>query len=456
MEVLRISITSQDDPAIIVTKNSNKAIAVLGDSITYTVSVANNTGMNNAGNVVLTDSLPEGLAYVDDSVTINGLSRPSGDITWGVPLGSVNANSTVIVTFQAVVTSIPANYMLSNIAHAAFTYLSPGNGNPIAAVVPSNTVTTTVYAPILSLSYRADRSTAVMGSTLTYSALIANSGNVAADVVLLDAIPDGGSYVAGSFRVNDVVIPDANPEAGVPLGTVAPNTTATATFSVLVNSLPSPPQLVNQVVADYTFSVSGDRTISGTVTSNVLTLPVSLLSVSAVASASVADVAVSETMTYTTVITNSRAEPLTDIMLTDILPAGTQFLPGSAAVNGAALASANPESGIPVGTLNSGAIATVTLQAKVMNVPISGSLVNQASIAYTVGSSKGALSSNSVVTPVYQPVISVIKSAGSKSVVLGDTLLYTLLVSNSGNLPATVTLTDNIPQGAAPVANSSP
>nr|WP_221401493.1 DUF11 domain-containing protein [Paenibacillus phyllosphaerae] len=442
-----------NSPNIVVNKSANSTGVVVGDTITYTVTVGN-TGTANAASVVLSDTLPEGLAFVTGSVTVAGVPRPTYDIVAGVPLGAVNLSTSVTVTYQARVTSIPGSFILPNSANAAFTFQSVAGGTPINGVIPSNTVSTPVYAAIISIVKSANRTTAIVGSTVTYTLLVTNSGNRAATVTLADNIPTGSTFIPGTFRVNGNVVPGANPPLGVVIGSVAAGATATVTFDVQVNSLPSPPQFVDQGTATFTFSPPDGRVISGSAASNTVTLPVSVASVTVVKSVNVTDAAVGETITYSSVITNNSSEAVTNVNLSDILPSGATFVPGSVTVNGTSNATANPATGIPVGTIAPGSAVTVNLLAQVSSLPSSQQFVNQSNASYTIGTFTGTTASNLTTTPIYQPVIQLTKSANTTAATVGDTITYTIIARNTGNRSATVTLTDNIPAGSSFIPGS--
>lgn len=440
-------------PRITVSKGSTATGAVAGDSILYTVTVAN-AGTASAASVVLSDSLPAGLTFIPGSVTVAGVSRLTLDITAGIPLGSLALSSSIVVTYRALIGQDASILQLVNSANAAFTFQSVAGGPTITGVIPSNNSTLPVYSPNLSIVKSGSTTNATVGDTVTYTLQVNNGGNVAANVTLTDNIPSGSSYVAGSFRLNGNVIAGANPATGVSLGSLAAGSANTVTFQVLVTSLPTPPTLVDQAAASYSFSSPDGRTITGTVASNTLTIPVTLPNVTAVKSASVSDVAVGETFTYTVVTTNGGIQPINNVILTDALPSGTIFVPGSVTVRGTVVASANPNSGISVGTLTAGSSATVTFQVTVQSLPASGSLLNRASVSYSSGAFTGISNSNSITTPVYQPIIAINKSASQTNATLGDQLAYTLVVTNSGNIAAQVTVTDTIPAGLTFVPNS--
>jgi uncharacterized repeat protein (TIGR01451 family) len=430
-------------PKIGVTKSASVPGTVVGDIITYTVTTTN-TGTASAASIVLSDALPAGSTFIPGSVIVAGVSRPTFDITTGAPLGSLAFGSSITVTYRATVTSLPDPQTLGNTANAAFTFQSVAGGNVISGVIPSNTVTTTVYSPKIAIVKSASTTNGSVGSTVTYTLQIANTGNRAALMTVTDNIPAGTSFVANSFKVNGVTVPGANPVTGVNIGTVAAGGTSTVTFDVLINSLPSPPQLVNTANSTYTFQPPDGRTISGTAGSNTVTIPVRLPSVGAVKSTTVVDAVVGDTFTYSTVITNSGVESVTNVILTDAIPQGAVFVPGTVTVGGASRPSSVPGGGIAVGTIAAGSSVTVAFQVNVVSLPAPAQLSNQASISYSSGTFAGTTLTNTVTTPVFQAVVSITKSVNSTNVTVGASLTYTLLVRNQGNIAVLPTIVDTI------------
>ncbi|WNS46474.1 isopeptide-forming domain-containing fimbrial protein [Paenibacillus sp. MMS20-IR301] len=439
-------------PKIALTKSASATGTVVGDTITYTVTV-NNSGTASAASVVLSDTLPAGLTFIAGSVVVAGASRPTYDITAGIPLGSLALGTSITITYQARVTSLPNPQFVPNTATAAFTFQSVAGGPIVSGVIPSNTSTIPVYSPVLGIVKSANTTNATVGDQILYTLQISNTGNISATTTLTDNIPAGSTYVAGSFTVNGTPVA-GNPAAGIPIGTIAAGGSSTVQFRVLVNSLPSPPQLVDQATAAYTFLVPDGRTLSGSAASNTLTLPVRLPNVAIVKSASFPDVAVGDTLTYTSVVTNNGIVAVTTVVLSDPIPAGSTFVTGSVTVAGTARPAADPASGITIGTVAPGSSAAVTFQVNVTSIPASGQLSNQSSASYSSGAFNAITQSNTTLTPVYQPVIGIVKSASPSSATVGGNVQYTLVVRNTGNLAATVTITDNIPAGTAFIAGS--
>ncbi|NQX62049.1 DUF11 domain-containing protein [Paenibacillus qinlingensis] len=440
-------------PKITVTKSANVTGTVLGDTITYSVTT-NNTGTASAASIVLSDALPVGSTFVPGSVTVAGVAKPTYDITAGAPLGSLAFGTSITVTYKATITSVPTPQQIANMANAAFTFQSVAGGSVISGVIPSNTVTTPVYAPRIGIVKSANTANGSVGSTVTYTLQVANTGNIGANVTITDNIPQGTSYVANSFKVNGVTVPGANPVTGVNIGTVAAGGTSTVTFDILILVLPSPSQIINKANSTYTFQPPDGRTISGAAESNTLTIPVRLPSVGAVKSTPVIDAVIGDTFTYNTVITNSGVESVTNVVLTDTLPTGVVFVPNSVLVGGIGKPSAVPDGGIGVGSIAAGNSVTVSFQVNVVSLPPSGQLLNMAGVSYSSGTFNGTSLSNTITTPVFQPQVSIAKSVNSTNATVGDTLTYTLTVNNQGNIAVQPTIFDAISASTSFVAGS--
>ena len=91
--------TAVVDASLSVIKNTDSLVQSTDGTITYTV-VVQNSGNTTANTVTLTDSVPEGTAFIPNSVNINGVSAPGADPNVGISLNSIAPSEIVTVTFK--------------------------------------------------------------------------------------------------------------------------------------------------------------------------------------------------------------------------------------------------------------------------------------------------------------------------------------------------------------------
>lgn len=89
------------------TTNSTSVNASPNQTIEFDIIV---TGPNfgTANNVIVTDQLPTGLTYINNSTSVNGNLVTNNIISSGINIGSLNSNQRVLIKFFATVDTIPA------------------------------------------------------------------------------------------------------------------------------------------------------------------------------------------------------------------------------------------------------------------------------------------------------------------------------------------------------------
>ncbi|HEX5389984.1 MAG TPA: SdrD B-like domain-containing protein [Burkholderiaceae bacterium] len=189
-------------PRLSIAKTPSRYSAVPGDSITYTISYANDSPVNVAG-VVVRDTLPTGLTLVPGSCvpacTVNG-----SQLSWAV--GNLAAGQGPLsVSFTATVESpYPAGGTVPNVNTASIE--SPST----ATATASASVFVATPRAQLSLSKTASKTLVVPGvatndgtgtpsNRVTFGLAYANVGNATAvAAVLSDPLPAGFTYVSAS------------------------------------------------------------------------------------------------------------------------------------------------------------------------------------------------------------------------------------------------------------------
>lgn len=292
---------------------------------------------------------------------------------------------------------------------------------------------------------------AVLGGTITYTIMVRNGGpDGATNVVVSDPLAPGITFVAESVTLNGNPISGASIVSGVPLGTIAAGAVQTVAFQASVTSLPAP-------TADNTSSaayIPEGLTETVTVISNQVSTPIGLATVTVAKSANLPDLTLGDTMIYTSVITNSGTEPLTNVSFSDPVPLGASFVPGSVLIDSLVSPEADPGAGIQLSDIGPGDSVTVAFFVTVTSLPPGGSITNTSSVSYASGGGIGSNLSDAVARRVFVPIYSIIKSADKSFTFVGDIITYSIAVTNNGNITSNLSLIDPVQPGATFIANT--
>lgn len=315
----------------------------------------------------------------------------------------------------------------------------------------SNTVRTPVVGPLLEAVKSADRAQAVLGETLAFTVELVNRGVTDASVTLYDPPPEGTSFVPNSVVAGGAPVAGADPGAGVPLGTLRAGQRIRVSFQVSVVSIPPSLSLVNRARAVYRFEAAGGRTVEGSVQSGPVTIRLQAFSLTAALTVNTPVTFPGDTVTYTLVIRNDGLQPVRQLGAVIRLPQGVTFAPGSAVVNGVIDPSADPVSGITLGTLaGRGGGIGLSFQA-VVGAGAADRLEATAAVTYEAGT---PLVTDAAVLNIVRPQPELRKAVDKRAAAPGDELQYTLTAVNPGSLAVEAVLRDPPPAGLLPVWNS--
>ncbi|XBB51787.1 hypothetical protein WMZ06_17865, partial [Bacillus sp. SW7] len=300
------------------TKSSDKAFALLGDTITYTIPLQN-IGTVPATNVLVTDPIPAGTTFIPNSVTINGVTQPGIIPSSGILIGTLEPNTSVVVTFQVQVTSIPPTGFIENQGTVSFQYQPDPTRPPVSITTPTPTTKTQVSEVTINPNKQGNPQTINLGDTVTYTITFQNVGNInATDVIITDPTPAGTTFIPNSATINGVSSPGANPNSGVNVGTVTPGQIVTLTYQVTVTALPPDGIIKNTATVTYTFQPNpGEPPI--TITDPTPTVEVSVITPTPnpnkLADKQIVDI--NEIITYTVTFQNRGSVPATSVIITD-------------------------------------------------------------------------------------------------------------------------------------------
>jgi uncharacterized repeat protein (TIGR01451 family) len=297
-------------------KTASLAQANLGDVITYTIRLTN-TGTLTASGTLIEDTLPSSVVYQAGSLSSSGGSgvavyNPTlKRVTWS---GNLGPGQSVMVTFAAKVNV--ANAIVDNCA----VLRDVQNGSFTRC---ARTVVGSGAASLAGSLKASDRITYTAGDQITYTISLTNSGTQNATVVLDDPMPAG-------VTVNFATV---NPNTGslfYTAGRVQWNGSVPAGTSVVVT--------IRATVSGPDRAVKNTAVVTDTVSGQVYRLEREVLVgltplINAEKFAEPASVDAGEEITYVMRLENVGNAVASSAVLTDPLPVGTSYVPGSAAAN---------------------------------------------------------------------------------------------------------------------------
>jgi large repetitive protein len=313
-----------------------------------------------------------------------------------------------------------------------------------------------------------DTGSIVPGQTITYNITIQNgAGDVATVVTLTDVTPAGTTYVADSATINgNQVTGPTNPfEDGEPIPDIPVNGSATASFTVTVDS---PQASGTSIDNTATASASNAPAANDSTTHNVASAP-SLTVTKTANPPESGPVLPGDEIEYTIVVTNtaSATDTATGVRVRDVTPTNTTYVANSARENGSAIpgGTTNPfEPGpgylLADSTLDPGESETLTFRVEV-NTPLPNTTAINNTATATATNGPGPVSDTANHTVASAPGLTVSKTSSPSEggpVTPGTTITYTVVVTNDALATETATgvsLADATPANTTYVAGSA-
>jgi uncharacterized repeat protein (TIGR01451 family) len=458
-----------------------------GQEITYTIEYSN-TRDKVMPYVQIRDFLPKSVSFVeasDDGVFVD--SDPMDYVEWVVKDVEPGAKGTV--TMKVKVDNNAVNAFINNKAYVGFseTEIVAGNPDNDTPYGSSNTVTHTTDGSTTPARLFAEKTTSVpagekvkVGDEITYNVTITNEGGMdAKSVGITDAIPvnthlkynngpDTEYQDVAAISDNGYLLEDRM--VAWDIAKLAPGESKTVSFTVIVDDTAGT-AIRNQATYGFTRGKCQGEMDN---TTNVVTTPVKTdpeLTISKTV-VSEGDIAPGEFLTYKLHIQNDGRGNAVNVPVYDVIPAGTQYVMGSASKTFVAdethvypfgpgeigTSDASDETpyvawNIPV-IYNRGGAIDVSYTVRVMdNAAIGSSIVNRATVGgdgplpvttteptSTDDVTKPAVSndtSNTVINPLEgDNAVKVTKTADPENgsyVSAGDTITYTITWENPEN-----------------------
>ena len=438
-------------PNLTLSKTDGVTVAAPGDVITYTLTFTNTgnpiTSPGAAYNVVLTDTLPLNVNFLNCTAPNGTCNHSSGTVVYTrTNQLNYNATDTITITVQ-IDPSLTSTVTLTNTAVVGY---QDGFGNQYPQVQASDSVT--VNQPNITLSKTDGVNIAAPGQTLTYTLTFTNTGLVPAhNIVITDTLPTGltfGSCTPGSLggscsASGSIITYTAAATLGV-------NQSSSITITAQIPpTLTDGATLINTATLTYTDSANNPRpAVTASDTTTVPAQPNIVLS----KTDGVTTAAPGQTLTYTLTFTNTGVGPAHNVTITDTLPTGVSYQSCSlGSLAGSCSASGGTVTFTLTNPLAAGGSASVTITVL---VTASGpaTLTNTATLNYTdsANNPRPAVTASDTTTVPAQPNIVLSKTDGVTTAAPGQTLTYTLTFTNTGAGAAhNITISDVLPVGVS-------
>jgi uncharacterized repeat protein (TIGR01451 family) len=368
-----------------VTKSTVSSSIAPGGTLTYTIVMTNN-GPSAATTVVMTDTLPASLLY-------QSIAAPAG---FSCTTPAIGATGTISCTGATLANGGTATFTLvtqvagsatgtiANSAAASSATNDPNGGNSSGSA-GAVTVSSGPSAD-LGVTKTTSSTGAAPGGTIVYTLTASNNGpDAASSVVVSDTLP-------ASLLFQSITVP-----AGFTCTTPAIGASGTITCSgaTLANGNVATFTLTTKVAPGAAGSISNSAGISsatsdpvgGNGSSAATAVPVVAASadLSITKSTTAQSAPNGSTISYLLTVTNAGPSPATSVVVSDDLPTGLQLI--SATPSQGSCTQTDPVS-CTLGTLASGASATITIQAQV--TATSGSISNTATVSAAESDPNGA------------------------------------------------------------------
>lgn len=435
-------------------KSANKSSARVGDKIAYTPTVKNDdTATVPVENGVITDVLPAGLTFEYGSVTLNG--KNTNDYTYDentrlltVNVGTIEPDAKQVIGFTATVNESAYNTTIQNLATLTSDNADPVQDKDDGVAIADGDV-------LLTVSKSADKTTAKIGDTITYTVNAANATGADVnirDAVMTDTIPNGLTF-RGNVTVDGYSAEYQYDNTGktltVSLGEIAPNQTKAIRFDVTVNSDAYGMHIENTAL------VSGSNTPDKSGTDNGVDIEDGMADGHAGnKTASKTTAVVGDTITYSIRLSNGAAATADweNMKVIDVLPDGVSFA-GNVQENGSATVNYSYNATMKTITFTPDAIAAGAQTVLSFDVTVDDGSQGKFIVNTAI------LDDNGKETPMPDggvqidqgeaaPIVN--KTASVTTANVGDTFTYTITAKNGNKATAAwknVVMTDTLPTG---------
>ncbi len=218
------------EPDLEVSKAVSPQAQSLGDLVTYTITIRHTSDSNaDAYDLVVHDTLPQGLSYVDSSLPPSDVSVNGHDLEFRINSLSLSEGQKNLTYRARIDLDAPVDQALQNILDLTWKSLSGATGqvdsgrtgsdcpqglndycdSASASVTPTSSALIDAEKTVMLVDDRDGSGSVTSGDVLRYTIILANGSTPVTGVVFHDPIPSNTVYVPGTITVDNIPMTDA-------------------------------------------------------------------------------------------------------------------------------------------------------------------------------------------------------------------------------------------------------
>ncbi|MEZ6091142.1 MAG: hypothetical protein R3C05_24590 [Pirellulaceae bacterium] len=433
------------------TKVSNTPSPIVGQAVSFTVTVSN-SGPNTATGVTVIDQLPTGITFGSAAPSQGTYNNQTG--VWNV--GSLTNGGSATLQLSGTLETPGPKTNTAQIASSNQTDPDSTPNNNVSTEDDQASITISPQLIDLSLTKGVDNASPDVGSEVTFTLTVTNAGpSAATGVAVTDVLPGGLSFVRatpsqGNFSSAGGLwtVGDLTSSGSATLSLVARVTTA----GTKINTA----QVTSAGQPDADSTPNNNNAAEDDQASISLTPQAADLSLTKTADTQSPNV--NQNVVFTLTLNNAGPSIATGVQVTDLLPAGIAFVGANPSIG-----TYDSSSGVwNVGTIANGTNQTLILTGRVDSL---GAKTNVAEVTASNTFDTDSTPANGATTEDDRAAItitpptadlSLTKTVNDASPSLGENVTFTLTVRNSGPNQATgVRVRDTLPAGTEFVSSSA-
>lgn len=251
---------------------------------------------------------------------------------------------------------------ITNIAEVSSNYTSVGQSEQAYSTTSNKAVSND-----MSTSFLKEKTTAqdigFINDEIEQTLKLTNkSDSQITNIKIKDTISTGGTFKAGTLKIDNTLYQDYDPVAGYTLpNPLNVNASTEITYTLVISSKPVGDVINN--ISKITYDVGGTEGIEEN--SNVAVISVEDATITIQKSADKTAVISGQKIVYQSDIQNAGTVKHTNVKFTDQIPTGTQFVVDSVKIDGTQKTGVSPADGIDLTDLAIGGKTTITFEVTV-------------------------------------------------------------------------------------------